>query len=250
MNAVRFFEIFQFRYYFLWKSIKDTANLSTHHELRSEYARCRSEAWTKQPTFKTLFRRNQSSQEWIEIVDHGAGSRRHSSTKRRVSDLLKHASNTGPYADLLWLIAKQRKAKRTLELGTNLGFGCLALASGFLEGTVTSVEGCPNTFTQAQKNIQTSGLYNTRLINQRFDDFLDQCVDQFDLVYIDGHHEGKALLKYFGQLKAHLSTDAWLILDDIRWSKDMRLASKQIASAPEVLHFHDFGRMALIILAL
>ncbi|MFM7667033.1 MAG: class I SAM-dependent methyltransferase, partial [Bacteroidota bacterium] len=55
--------------------------------------------------------------------------------------------------------------------------------------------------------------------------------ETFDLVYIDGHHDGNALLAYLESLKPFIHNDTILILDDIRWSKSMMIAWRKICKS-------------------
>ncbi len=52
------------------------------------------------------------------------------------------------------------------------------------------------------------------------------------MVYIDGHHDGKALLKYLSDLENYTHEDTLFIIDDIRWSSDMLDAWNKISKLP------------------
>ncbi len=186
----------------------------------------------------------------VEIADFGAGSRKLGNI-RSVRSIYKTASCKGVYADLLYQLAKHYRPQNILELGTSLGLGTIHLAAGGTQ--VFSVEACENTIALAQRNVDSLGLKNIKLINQTFDAFLNDAdafvaaETLFDLVYIDGHHEGKALKKYMSLLAAHTHENTIFILDDIRWSDDMFTAWQELSASQEFHLSMDLFRMGILV---
>jgi len=116
--------------------------------------------------------------------------------------------------------------KSTLELGTSVGLGSIAMATLHPENDIESVEACPNTFQVVQQHLEKLQLNNIRVHNTHFKDFLEELPEnkQYDLVYMDGHHDEQATLAYFSSLKPHFHSDSIVILDDIYWSPGMQRA--------------------------
>ena len=66
----------------------------------------------------------------------------------------------------------------------------------------------------------------------------------FDLIFIDGHHQGDALRSYVEQIKPWLKAGGVLVCDDIHWSPDMEDAwnSLQIdANWTASVDFYEWG---------
>lgn len=183
----------------------------------------------------------------INIVDHGAGSKKLGSS-RVIRSIYKQSSSKGKYGELLYKIANHYKAKNILELGTSLGIGACYLATGAPDALITTVEGCPETFKIATENIHQFGLENINLINNTFDGFIHKDNDTlYDMIYIDGHHDGEALLHYLNRLKKNQHNNTLFILDDIRWSDSMLNAWKKIIQSPEYHVTMDLYRWGIVL---
>lgn len=165
----------------------------------------------------------------------GAGSRVFSSDERRVSAIAKNAGITARRARLLNRLIRYLKVEQALELGTSLGIGTAAMATGNTARILT-VEGCPQTAGIAEKQFREFGLTNIELKVGSFERILEKLPGSpsFDLVYLDGNHQKEATLRYFEQLLPTAHNDSVFIFDDIHWSKDMEEAWEEIKKHPEV----------------
>ena len=162
-----------------------------------------------------------SSKETIEIEDFGAGSKRLGNI-RPVASILKTSSSKGKYGDFLYQISKHYKFKKTLEFGTSLGIGSIHMALGNKNGKVTTVEACENTRALALKSFKKTSTNNVLSLHSTFNDYLKIAKkEEFDLIFVDGHHDGDALLDYMKELKDFSHSNTMFILDDIRWSNSM-----------------------------
>ncbi len=84
--------------------------------------------------------------------------------------------------------------------------------------------------------------------NSTFQDyFKEPNKELFDLVFIDGHHDGNSLIEYLRLLEKNTHNDTIFILDDIRWSNDMFSAWKKISSDKQYHLTIDFFKMGLLI---
>tara|TARA_R110000850_G_scaffold80862_1_gene173620 strand:+ start:174672 stop:175439 length:768 start_codon:yes stop_codon:yes gene_type:complete len=170
----------------------------------------------------------------IDVTDYGSGSRVFKSTHRSVSAIAAHAGIIKKKQYLLFRLARYFDFRKTLELGTSLGIGSVALGL-HKNNNVVTVEGCAATAGVAQEYFDSFGFNNITLERSTFAHFLKQPLPfQPDCVYFDGHHDQKHTLEYFYTLLPCAHNDTVFIFDDIYWSKGMTAAWREIASHPEV----------------
>lgn len=198
-------------------------------------------------TINTLRKSLSSDKTTIQVRDEGAGSRKLGHV-RSVQSIYKTASCKGVYAKLLFQVARFYKPQSVLELGTSLGVGTVHLAKGFEESRIISVDACQNTLNYAAKSLDLAGVKNVSLVCDTFENYLSESPEMsFDLVYIDGHHDGLALKKYMKQLDKYTHENTLFILDDIRWSEGMFEAWEEL-SASEAYHLSmDLFRMGILV---
>jgi predicted O-methyltransferase YrrM len=180
----------------------------------------------------------------IHIQDFGVGSRK-MRTERSINQIYKNSSSKGKYGKLLYQLNQYFQFKNVLEFGTSLGLGTLNLHLGNPTSKITSLEACPEThrFTSRQLN----QFPKIQLINQTFEHFLNESQNQiFDFVFIDGHHDGDALLHYLEKLKPLTHSETIFLLDDIRWSQSMFDAWNKIKEDINYNLTIDLFRMGLV----
>ena len=193
----------------------------------------------------------------LHVTDLGSGSRMGQLNKssKKVQSMLRHAGASKKRQRLLYRIGAYFKPQQILELGTHLGMGTTALCLGAKPKRIITIEGCPKTAQFTQNNFEVWGSNNPELnaielINNNFEDFLKalhqdlntlqdlksarSSQNTFDLIYLDGHHDGPATLRYFESLKKYTHEKTILIIDDIYWSKGMSAAWQQIIKDPKV----------------
>lgn len=173
-------------------------------------------------------------QGFITVTDFGAGSRVFTSNKRRVKDIARYAGATQKRMQLLYRITSYFNIKNTLEIGTSLGIGTMALAKESLS-QVTSLEGCPETARIAQEQLKAFNISNVQINIGEFSKNLEELTSKkFDLIYFDGNHSKKATLAYAQKLRTTITNETLWIFDDIHWSKEMTEAWEIIKELPEV----------------
>lgn len=159
----------------------------------------------------------------IEVEDLGAGSRAMKGSSRSIASIAKHSAKRPKYARMLFRLIHHQDYTRVLELGTSLGLTTAYLAAAAKE--TISVEGSSSLAEEAKGTLERTKQF-AQVIHSSFDDYLKSLDprERFDLIFIDGHHEGEALLNYFTLLKPHLNDNGCFVIDDINWSADMQRA--------------------------
>lgn len=184
----------------------------------------------------------------IQITDHGVGSKRMGNT-RTLSQLYKNSSSKGKFGKMLFQLMHHYKLQSALELGTSIGIGAVSMATGNKEADITTIEGCPNTRKEAIEIFEALDLSNIESLEGTFKDVIPTLPDKkYDLIFIDGHHDGNATLQYVEQLLPHAHDDTFFILDDIRWSPSMKSAWEQLKMDERFHVSIDLFRMGMILL--
>jgi len=207
---------------------------------------------TEHPAYKTLREYNQvlkSNTETIAVTDFGQGSRVFKSNERKVSAIAKYAGISAKRQQLLYRLSRYLKPDHMLELGTSLGMATSAVALGNPNGTITTLEGCPNTAEKASEAFKKFQLENVQLLVQPFATYFDNAQKtskKLELVFIDGNHNKESTLEYFEELIPLASENSIFIFDDIYWSAEMTQAWEKISKHPEVTVSIDTYHWGLI----
>jgi predicted O-methyltransferase YrrM len=193
--------------------------------------------------FKAYYNALRKSERKLEITDLGAGSKK-LGNERKVSAIAKISGSRGKYGDLLYRLSAYYKPARILELGTSVGLGTWMLAKGNSRAQIKTVEGCPNTYRFVKDKL--SRIPNIECVNSSFVDFLQSNHTQYDLIYIDGDHRGEKVKEMLDLLAPTLHDETIVIIDDIRWSKDMLDYWKQFKDMERYHLTIDLFRMGII----
>lgn len=165
----------------------------------------------------------------IMMKDFGEGSRIFKGNARKISEIAKVAGLRKKRQRLLFRISRYFECNSVLELGTSLGMGSMALASADKNRKITTVEGCENTLAKAKEYFYRFGIENIETHHQLFMNYLDELPQKsFDLVFIDGDHNGERTYHYFEKLLKNVHNDTVLIFDDIYWNPGMTKAWEKI----------------------
>lgn len=171
------------------------------------------------------------SKKQIEVKDFGAGSKVMKSNLRLIKDIAKHSAINDKFGELLFKIIEYYKPKTIVELGTSLGLGTLYLAMPNSKAKVYTIEGCPETAKQANKNFKELNINNINQIvgniNEELPNLL-QTIEKLDFVYFDGNHQKEATLNYFNLCLEKAHNDSIFYFDDIHWSEGMEEAWEEI----------------------
>ena len=185
----------------------------------------------------------------IERVDFGAGSQARLHT---VSDVATHSLKRPKDAAMIGNLASSLQAEYILELGTSLGLTTAYLAHSAAH--ITTCEGDPEIAQLARNQWEKLGLTHIELREGPFSATLPLLIEEwkacnhpgFDLIFIDGHHIGKALRTYVDQIKPWLRSSGVLVCDDIHWSPDMENAWEALTQDPHWTNAVDFYEWGML----
>lgn len=161
---------------------------------------------------------------------------------------LNRISISPKYGKLINGIVNRYEPQRVLELGSGFGVSSYYLANGNPKSQVVTVEGMKEYAEIAEQTFQNLGISNVTVVNSTFNDFFRN-VDtshKFDLIFIDGNHSYESTIVYFNQSTNIASPEACIILDDIRWSKEMYDAWNELKHHKLSRVSVDLGRIGLI----
>lgn len=170
----------------------------------------------------------------ISVTDFGAGSRVFTSNKRKVKDIAHYAGASLKRMQHIQRIVAYFTPENTLEIGTSLGMGTMALAS-YPKSQIISLEGCPETAQIAKKQLDHFDISNVKIILGEFRESIQNLpIKKFDLIYFDGNHSKQATLQYVQDLLPTTTNKTVWIFDDIHWSSEMTDAWETLKELPEV----------------
>lgn len=182
----------------------------------------------------------------IQVKDFGAGSHKLGST-RKVKDILATSSSKGRFGKLFYQFAKYYQPATVLEFGTSLGIGSIHFSLGNPAMKITTIEACSATFNLAQENFKQLNLSNITAINSTFLKYIKtEPTTKFDIIFIDGHHDGKALMNYCQLLQKNMHDTTMIIVDDIRWSDSMFAAWNELMQSTNYNVSIDLFRMGIL----
>ena len=161
------------------------------------------------------------------------------------------ASKSAADARLLYELAKAAGPGPILEMGTNVGISAAYLAAGRaaagVAGPVVTLEGSKHRQDIARGVHANLGLGGVEYVLGYFDDTLGPTLAGFGerggripLAFIDGNHRHEPTLAYFEQVRPHLTPNAVVLFDDVRWSDGMERAwaelqrNRAFAAAAEI----------------
>lgn len=176
------------------------------------------------------------TEEEIEIIDLGAGSKNMSGNKRKIRDIAFNSLSSPKFSSFLSSLIQHFQFNQILELGTSLGINTAYMAAGNNEAEVFTFEGDEKLIALAKK--ACANYDNIRFIHGNIDqtlvDFLAAKTKPLDLVYLDANHTYEATLRYFDILLPYHHDQSIFIFDDIHWSVEMKRAWEKIKQHPAV----------------
>ena len=184
------------------------------------------------------------------IVSSQAFGASNNSARVVVSKLAHSSSSRIKYLKLLVSIINYMNYTDILELGSCCGLSAAAMGISSSNVNVYTVEGDEYRFNIAKEYINKWKLNNINPICSDFNSVLDRFANsekKFDLIFIDGDHSYKSTIKYFNKALQLLSENGVIVIDDINWSKGMKMAWMEIKSYDKVRLSIDVYQMGIII---
>ena len=174
--------------------------------------------------------------EEIEILDLGAGSRKNSGKRRKISAIAKTSVSPVWQCHFLYRLVHQLQPATILEMGTSLGLSSMHLHFGNQKAAMITLEGSPEIARLAKENFQLLKA-NIELMEGPFEKTLPESLQKLvkiGLAFIDGHHLKIPTINYFEQILPFCDQDSVLIFDDIYWSDEMAEAWAELKKHPKV----------------
>lgn len=194
---------------------------------------------------KKLQKSLKSNQTVIEVADFGAGSKK-LGLHRKVSQIYSNAATKGRYLEILSQLVSYYDCKNVLELGTSLGVGTFALSYGS-SVQLTTVDACEATQCVARENFPKSTKNKVKFVCDQFSNFIASDDTVYDLIFVDGHHDGVALMNYMQLLDKNSHDETIFVLDDIRWSESMLNAWNELKSKDDYHLSLDLFKFGILV---
>jgi len=192
----------------------------------------------------------------LHIVDYGTGKDRdelvmhiaaHSVMPRKQVQLLARVLN---YMNGNEYVIARHRPLHILELGTSLGITTAYLAKVDSRNQVVTFEGSDEIADMAELNWQKMQINTIQLVRGNIEktlyNYVRTCETTIDMALLDANHTYEATKRYFEWLVPLMDTDGIMVVDDIRYSKEMYQAWTEITKHPKVTATMDLGRMGLV----
>jgi predicted O-methyltransferase YrrM len=157
------------------------------------------------------------------------------------------------WGEFLLRLVRELVPRRCLELGTALGISTAYQAAALKlneSGTLTTLEGARAWAAVAKQGLSTLGLADRTTVEVGpIDATLTEILAQagpIDYAYLDADHTEKAVVRHFDMILPHMAPGGVAVLDDIRFSRDMRRAWDAVRRRDRVSTSLALGRMGLV----
>ncbi len=181
----------------------------------------------------------------ISVTDYGTGP----SCERKVCDIAAKSLKSPRQSQLLFRTALAYKSRNILELGTSLGITTMYLSQADTKANITTLEGCPQTASVAEKMFQAAGIKNVKITVGDIDKTLETTLkgyETLDLVFFDANHRKEPTLRYFEMCVKKANTKTIFIFDDIYHSPEMTEAWNTIKADSRVRVTVDIFYMGFV----
>lgn len=167
---------------------------------------------------------------------------------QHISDLAKFSLSPRPQMLFLSSLAQITLSQTIVEMGTCLGLGTAYLARVNPQAQVLTLEGDPVLAERAKSHWAYLKLNNIKLLVGAFNHTLEQGLKHLppvNFIFLDGHHDGAAMINYWLTVKPFLANGAVVCADDIRWSADMFHFWTTLKQDPDIEVSIDGGKIGL-----
>ena len=191
----------------------------------------------------------------LEYNDPGAGSRKQNRkttqgiTQRiKVRQIARNSLQQPRYCRLFYRMISYFGYHKILELGTSFGITTSYMSLAGEHVKIDTIEGAYPIAELAEKYFSEKGFTNISLHRGNFDQKMEEVASdkKYDLIFIDGNHQGDKTYDYFQKLTKHINEHGVVIVDDIRWSESMLGAWQKIKLHPDVTLSIDLFCMGMV----
>jgi predicted O-methyltransferase YrrM len=181
-------------------------------------------------------------------------SRPGTSTPRTIGSIYRSSAISHAWGVFLFKLVRELKPALILELGTNLGVSAAYLSTALNVnggGKLITVEG-DETLAEMAREALEKVCPNTATVEcGRFTEVLPRIMRKgvaFDMVFVDGHHEYEATIRYFQMFRPGLSHRSCVVFDDVSpWFPGVRRAWNEIRSSEKDFVSFSTGKIALLL---
>jgi predicted O-methyltransferase YrrM len=141
------------------------------------------------------------------------------------------------------------KAKKIIELGTNLGIGSAHLHGAMRSSIFVGIEASKTFVEFTERTLNTLHLGNYQIKHGNFDEYFKDILlsnQDADLIFIDGNHRYDATIRYYKLIKRYVPKECLIIFDDIHWNKDMKKAWNWITQDKECMLSINLFQIGLV----
>jgi predicted O-methyltransferase YrrM len=199
------------------------------------------------PPIEHLRNRLLQSNEVIETVDFGAG--RKGKLNKKVKEISRKSAIPAKEGRLLFRLVNFAQPRNMIEMGTSLGISTLYQQKACPEAEMITMEGSPGTSAYAGINFRIMKADSIKRVIGDFAETLPEVIKNLsfaDYVFFDGNHRKEATMEYFNKFLPLVSEKSVFVFDDIRWSKGMHEAWKEIIQEPKATVTVDLFSFGLV----
>lgn len=172
-------------------------------------------------------------------------------SEHAVAQISQRASQPRATATILYRLVRHLRPLRCVEMGTCVGVSAAYQAAALHRnghGHLVTIEGSPDLSRVAERALAALGLHRVELRVGPFQDLLVDVLSEepADLVFVDGHHDEEATVRYFEQIVPLVTPGAVLVFDDISWSAGMQRAWLRIGAHPCTVESVDLGKIGVV----
>lgn len=184
----------------------------------------------------------------IRRVDYGRATPG-TAPVQRIKQLVKRTAISSRYGRLLFRIARHFSCQTGIELGTGTGISTVYLGAA-MQGPVYSLEGDPELSKLCGRNLDWLSIYSVKLRVGPFSETLPDILQTnpgIQIVFLDGHHQQEATLRYIELLLPYSLENCIFILDDIYWSDDMASCWNTLRHDPRFRLSIDLFQLGILV---
>lgn len=151
---------------------------------------------------------------------------------------------------LLFRLCRYMQPQSIVELGTSVGISTLYMAAAAPDTPLHTIEVNADVLQVASNQFDSMGYGNVHTHSGTFAEHLPALLEQLPsvgLAFVDGHHQGEAMLRYVEAMLPHTTPSSMLVLDDIRWSDDMEAAWHKLCADSRVSLSIDLFRCGILL---